>query len=393
MRITCMIDHLVSGGAQRQLCTLAVFLKRQGHDVTVVTYRHEDFYLPMLQEAGVSYYCVQRQSKLGRILALRRLLRKGGQDVVLAFLDGPCFYAELAALPWRRWGLVVSERLAIPSSHRARLPWRRWLHRVADYVVTNSHTNRLMIEHSVPRLAGRVVTIYNALDLDRFSPGPRPGPRNPAGLRLVVAARHAHQKNGPGLAEALALVRAQDPGLTVTVDWYGYDPYAGQRLPEPTPLEATLELLRRHGLEDRFRIHPDAQNIADIYREADAVMLPSFFEGLPNTLCEAMGCGRPVLASNVCDAGNLVHEGVNGFLFDPHSPADTAAAILKLAALGPEERDALGARGRKMAEEMFDPARVLGKYEEVLEAAAARRRGGIGHWVPAVPASAHRALG
>jgi glycosyltransferase involved in cell wall biosynthesis len=392
MCITCLIDYLVSGGAQRQLCTLAVFLKRQGHDVSVVTYLSHDFYLPMLQEAGVSYHCVQRKSKLGRIRALRRVLRKGDQDVVLAFLDGPCFYAELAALPWRRWGLVVSERLAIPGSHKARLPWRRWLHGVADYVVTNSHTNRLMIEHSVPRLAGRVVTIYNALDLNRFSPGPRHGPRGPRELRLVVAARHAHQKNGPGLAEALAQVRAQDPGLTVTVDWYGYDPYAGHRLPEPTPLEATLELLRRHGLEDRFRIHPDARNIADIYREADGVLLPSFFEGLPNTVCEAMGCGRPVLASNVCDAGNLVRDGENGFLFDPHSPADMAAAVRNLAALSPEQRDALGARGRKMAEELFEPARVLGKYAEVLEAAAARRRGGISHWVPAVPATAYRAL-
>jgi hypothetical protein len=48
MRITCWIDYLVSGGAQRQLCTLAVLLKRQGHDVSMVTYHPDDFFLPML---------------------------------------------------------------------------------------------------------------------------------------------------------------------------------------------------------------------------------------------------------------------------------------------------------------------------------------------------------
>src|SRR5262245_53820687 len=141
MRVTCLIDHLLSGGAQRQLCTLAAFLQRRGHDVTVWTYHSSEFFLPLLREAGVDYRRVASSSKAGRALALRRALRGGNQDVVLAFLEGPCFYAEMAGLPWRSWGLVVSERLAVPGSHRARLQWRRWLHRTADYVVTNSHTN------------------------------------------------------------------------------------------------------------------------------------------------------------------------------------------------------------------------------------------------------------
>src|SRR5215471_9025569 len=119
MRVTCLIDYLVSGGAQRQLCTLAVFLQRQGHEVTVLTYHPDDFFLPMLREAGVEYRCITAKSKLRRVWTLRRALRGGDQDVVLAFLRGGCLYAELAALPWRPWGLVVSERSAVPGSHRA----------------------------------------------------------------------------------------------------------------------------------------------------------------------------------------------------------------------------------------------------------------------------------
>src|SRR4051794_14611915 len=106
MRITGIIDSLVSGGAQRQLCTLATLFKKQGHDVSLLTYHSFDFFLPMIQEAGIGYRCLQSKSRLGRIWAIRRALRGGEQDVVLAFLDGPCLYAELAALPFRRWGLV-----------------------------------------------------------------------------------------------------------------------------------------------------------------------------------------------------------------------------------------------------------------------------------------------
>jgi glycosyltransferase involved in cell wall biosynthesis len=358
----------------------------------VLTYHPHDFYLPLLQKAGVEYTCLESKSKLQRILEVRQALRRGDQDVVLAFLEGPCFYAELAALPSRKWGLVVSERLAVPGSHKARLPWRRWLHHVADYIVTNSHTNRLMIERAAPRLVNRVVTIYNALDLEAFCPRPEQERSGSEGLKLVVAARHGRQKNAPGLVEALSLLRTRAPDVKVSVDWYGYDPFAFLPASEPTPFRELQELIRKRGLESQFRLHPDVREIADIYHTADAVVLPSFFEGLPNTVCEAMGCGRPVLVSNVCDAGNLVHDGLSGFVFDPRSPESMALAILKLASLSAPKREALGKEGRRMAEEMLHPRTVLSKYTELLAVAAARKRTSLGHWVPTVPVTAYEAI-
>jgi glycosyltransferase involved in cell wall biosynthesis len=392
MRITCLIDHLGSGGAQRQLCTLAAFMQRRGHQVSVVAYFAYDFFLPLLRDADVEFHRLETRTKAGRYWAIRQLLRRGNQDVVLAYLEGPCLAAELAALPWRPWGLVVSERSAIPGSHRARLPWRRWLHRAADYVVTNSHTNRLMLEQAVPALQGRVVTIYNALDLQAFHPAPRTQAAGSNQLRIVIAARHDDNKNGQGFVEALALARAQAPGLDISVDWYGFDPSQAMNWPEPTPLQKTQELARQRGLANHFRIHADSREIAAIYAGADAVALPSFFEGLPNVICEAMGCGRPVLMSNVCDAGNLVVDGRNGYLFDPHSPAGMAEAILKLARMTIGERTAMGMSGRKLAEEMFEEQKVMAKYTEVLHAARTRRQEQIEHWIQDVPQTAHRAL-
>ena len=392
MRVTCLIDHLISGGAQRQLCTLAAFLQRRGHEVTVLTYHSNEFFLPLLREAGVGYRCVSARTKAGRVWALRRALRGGNQDVVLAYLEGPCLYAELAGLPWRRWGLVVSERNAIPASHRARLPWRRWLHRTADYVVTNSHTNRLMLEHAVPSLCGRVVTIYNALDLQTFSPGLLPRDRRPNELRLVAAARHDYQKNAEGLVEALAIARSREPRIDISFDWYGYDPFAHAQVRGGTPYQRTRGLIQSHGLTNHFRLHEDSTDIATIYRQSDGVVLPSFFEGLPNVVCEAMGCGRPVLISNVCDAGNLVREGHNGFVFDPHSPPHVAGVIRKFAALPAEERERMGSNGRLMAEQMFDAERILTRTTQVLEAASRHTVSAIEHWFPAVPQTAYRAL-
>src|SRR5262249_47429155 len=169
MRVACVIDSLGPGGAQRQLCTLAAKLRQAGWDVSVLTYHSVDpFFLPTLQAAGVVHVALTGQSRLRRALAIRRALRRGRYDVVLAFLEGATMYAELAALPTKHYGLVVSER---SRGVRRVSRWGRSLHRVADYVTTNSHTNRLLIELDVPSLVGRIVTIYNAVDMDRFHPG------------------------------------------------------------------------------------------------------------------------------------------------------------------------------------------------------------------------------
>jgi glycosyltransferase involved in cell wall biosynthesis len=389
MRVTCLIDNLGAGGAQRQMCMLAVLLKNQGLDVSMLTYHQNDFFRPTLEAAGIEAHCISQQSKFRRALTLRHLLRSGRQDVVLAFLDGPCMYAELAALPRRRWGLVVSERLAVPGSDKRRLPWRQWFHHLADYVTTNSHTNRLMIERTAPRLIGRVVTVYNAVDLDHFRPATVQGTRPANALNLAVLASFQAKKNLRGLVEAVAVVRSRMPALEVAVDWYGGSPQRTDGTPETRVRDEGQALIDRHGLQERFRLHAPNPNAVQLYQEADALVLPSFFEGLPNVVCEAMACGRPVLCSAVCEAGNLVKPGQNGFLFDPANAEDMARAILDLAALGPAERVILGQNGRQRAELLFAPKRFAAHYVGILEAAAARECRPIQHWVPEVPATAY----
>ena len=391
MRVACLIDSLGPGGAQRQLALLAVLLQRRGMHVAVLTYHPHDFFRGMIEQAGVTYRCVATPSKVHRVLALRRQLRSGAYDVVLAFLDGGCVYAELAALPSRPWGLVVSERLAAPAPNR-RDGLRRRLHLLADYVTTNSHTNRLLIERAVPRLAGRVMTVYNAVDLERFRPAPHPLQRSATAAHLVVAANYQRKKNLAGLIEAVASVRRRAPGLDVRVDWYGGLPQHADGRPDTTVRDAAVALIDGYGLTDRVRLHLATSSIDSIYRSADALILPSFFEGLPNAVCEAMASGLPILMSAVCDAGNLVRDGWNGFLFDPSVADDIARAIVAFASLPPHERQQFGERSRTMAEEIFDAEPFADHYVRILRAAARRERIEATHWLPAVPATAYQSL-
>ena len=380
MKITMLTESLGSGGAERQMCSLAVEMKRRGHDVQVITYFPDNFYLSLLEHAGVKHTFLGGNSTRQWLPRIRRLLRTNHQEVVLAFLESCASYAEIAALPFRRWGLIVSERIAVPNVLSHWEKFRKSFHLLADAVVTNSHTNRLMLEAAVPALKSRMVTIYNAVDLDRF----RPTRMNSEGcpLRLLVAARFNKQKNVLGAIEAMNLLRRRCKEIGVSVDWFG------NSADDPQLWRECMALIRQHKLEQSFRLHEVTQDIISHYQQVDAIFLPSLYEGLPNTVCEAMACGKPVLMSAVCDAGNLVKEGENGFLFSPHDPSDIAEAIRKFASLTEAERRAMGQRSREMARKYFDLKKIADMYESILFTASQRQPPECGHWVPEVPRTA-----
>jgi glycosyltransferase involved in cell wall biosynthesis len=123
--------------------------------------------------------------------------------------------------------------------------------------------------------------------------------------------------------------------------------------------------------------------------QADAVVLPSFYEGLPNAVCEGMMLGRPILMSDVCDARNLVQEGTNGFLFNPHSPASIADVIARFVGLAPEERVRMGKASRTRGVMLFDVNTVVEHYLCILKAAAARTALKVEHWPEEVSGTAH----
>jgi len=109
---------------------------------------------------------------------------------------------------------------------------------------------------------------------------------------------------------------------------------------------------------------------AALFRTADVLALPSYFENMPNTVLEAMAAGRPVVATPVGAIPEMVEEGASGFLV-PVGDAEQLADRLALLGADAALRARMGARGRVLADQRYDMA--------VLERAlAAEYRAAIG---------------
>jgi glycosyltransferase involved in cell wall biosynthesis len=193
-------------------------------------------------------------------------------------------------------------------------------------------------------------------------------------------------KNADGLARALLWLRANNWRRPLVVDWFG------ATHPAETESQArTQRFVEENGLADTLRFHDATRSIDAEIRRADAIGLFSHFEGLANVICEAMACGKPILLSDVCDAGNLVEDGKNGFLCDPSTTESIATAIIRMATLEESRRREMGLASRRKAEQLFAESTVLERYELCLRAVARQERVPPGSTHPArVPESAAR---
>ena len=354
-KIICLIESLGSGGAERQMSGLAVLLKKQGYDVEVWTYYPNDFYLPTLQCADVTYrYIAEAQSKKSRVKVLRRELRKANPDTVIAYLDTACMVACIIKALGARFRLIVSERNTTQKlSKRERVKF--FLYRFADWIVPNSHTQAEFIKANFPRLANKVKCITNFVDTDKFVPAKDYTPNTP--LRILTVARIMPQKNVVGYINAIK--RVVDRGYKLYVDWFGNST-------DESYFALCKQTIADNKLDDVVVLHPATRNILEEYQKSDIFCLPSYFEGFPNVVCEAMSCGLPILASDVCDNESIVKDGCNGWLFNPNSEEEIAQNIIKSLKSSFQSIIDMRQSSRERAEKVFSDVAFIESYISIV---------------------------
>jgi glycosyltransferase involved in cell wall biosynthesis len=118
------------------------------------------------------------------------------------------------------------------------------------------------------------------------------------------------------------------------------------------------------GVSDKIAVHGwiDGNRKDATFREANVLLLPSYHEGLPISVLEALAYGLPVLATDVGGIAEAVENGVNGFLINPGACETLANRIEQLAA-SPELRLEMGKSGYRMAADKFDLSVIMRQLE------------------------------
>ena len=100
------------GGAERQIVTVACLLKEKGYDVEFLCYCRGSFYENILEEHNIKINWLISSSYIGRMLSIRKFIRKNKYDVVISFQETPNFLNCFAAIGGKKWKVITSERSA-----------------------------------------------------------------------------------------------------------------------------------------------------------------------------------------------------------------------------------------------------------------------------------------
>jgi glycosyltransferase involved in cell wall biosynthesis len=298
---------------------------------------------------------------------LRRLLRSQSPDIVHTnglkmHLLGAWARPDGAAVLWHL------------HDYAGRRPFMARLLRLCAHRCSTVVANSRSVADDVRQVCGGDVTVHpvwNAVDLDRFSPhGPRLDldalsglPAHDGALRVGLVATFARWKGHGAFLQALAMLPSSLPVRGYVI---------GGPVYETSGSQASLAELRSQadalGLGSRVGFTGFVQDSAAAMRSLDIVVHASTDpEPFGLVIAEAMACGKPVVASRAGGALELTQSGVNAL---EHTPGDAHALAQGIEQLASDAglRRSLGDRGRATAERSFTRGRLAGELTSIYQA-------------------------
>lgn len=350
----------VLGGMQRHSRLLVEHLAALGEVEITVLHPHDHGVfagLVAIQERPLAPIDPQR-------FYLRELWRYGGRvadeldrlrpDVVLS--QGFCVWPRIDAFKDRTivhpHGLEMFQGITL-KDRAIGLPFRLLLrHLVRRAHTTISLGGRLTgILRSIG--AKRVAVLPNAVEVPAFHPGDR---STDGTTRFLFVGRFAFNK-GIDLIMQVAR-RMADAGAPARFHLAGDGPL--------------LDHYRSLGLPDNVVLlgRVDDEQLFRAYREQDALLLPTRFEGMPTVVLEAMARACPVIVSDVGATADLVTDGSNGLLLPPGDAEALYQGLMRFLRTSKEEREAMGREGHAKAADLFAWPAVARRYVELFRSVA-----------------------
>jgi len=357
-KVLLFIPNLQQGGAERQILELMTRLPPR-FETTLCLYEDVVHYREYLPPGEPRHVLGTRRMGRRGLRKLVEVLQQEKPDILHSYRDKANFWARIAT---RRAAVpVVVTAVRSRAMHVMHLATEWWLSRLSDRVIANSEGVRRELVDLAGVAPEKVQLLHNFVDLEKFRP-PTAEERTAARARwglapgevaLLLPGRVGLQKHQIGLALALAkLKRAGRLPANVRVLLAGRnrDRLVAAVLPR---------LLAWLGLAEVVRFLGTVSEMLSLYHAADALVLPSLFEGLPNAVLEAHACGLPAVVSHAANIDGIVVHGESGFEAPTFDHDALAEAVARMLAASADERRAMGERGRAHVAATFSVDRVL----------------------------------
>lgn len=318
-----VITELDVGGAEKAFVRIAIGLKNLGWQVSVVSLRNAGPLTSLLEAEKIEVTAIEAGGlfDLRAVVRLRRELRRKPADVLLTFLHQANLVGRIAG---RLAGVsrivsgirVADRRLAVTLPDRITKG-------LVDHYVAVSHSVATLHRQLCHIDEARIVAIPNGVDIDAIDAAV-PAVRSEMGCapddRVVLCVGRLSAQKAP--------LDALDAFRRMTEQFPALKPNA--RLLCIGEGELRTDLQRRvdeHGLQDSVQLPGWRPDVWRLMKSANALLLASHWEGLPNVVLEAQAAGLPVVATAVDGTQELIQDQLTGRLV-PRGDTNAMATAL-----------------------------------------------------------------
>lgn len=286
------------------------------------------------------------------ILELWRIYRTFSFDLCLHYTIKPNIYGAIAAFLTNTPCIAITTGLGILKQLDKRFSgnllclFYRLASRLSKEVwFLNQEDRAFFLSKGLTTPSKTFVLQGEGIDLEYFQPQPKP-PRPPdAPLQLLFIGRLLRSKGLLELRQAAAYFRNRGQAVSIHVLGFPVDHH-----PDGIPIDTILRWQRTYDLHYLGY----SEDIRPFLAQADALVLPSYGEGMSRVILEACSMAIPVIASDVPGCRELVIDGKNGFLCSPADTRSLIKAIERLRSISDSGRVQLGRAGRLHIQQGFE---------------------------------------
>ncbi|PID78977.1 glycosyltransferase family 1 protein [bacterium DOLZORAL124_64_63] len=335
-------------------------LVKDGHQVIALSPEPDTSSLEQISRLGIQHQAFPLQrtglsplADIQTVSVLTRILRDFQADHALSYTIKPVIYGSIAAeranVPHRHaliTGLGTAFQGASPSRKAlhvlVKLLYRKALGKCQSVIFQNPDDRALFLEHRLAKPERTHLVAGSGVDLAHYAEAPLPD-----GPHFLTIARLIREKGVREYAAAARQVRQEFPGATFNLVGYHEDHISNIPATE-------VESWQKNGI---LNFAGRMDDVRPALRDASIYVLPSYREGLPRTVLEAMAMGRPVITTDAPGCRETVIPGENGYLVPVGSAPALAEAMIAFCR-NPKTIATMGQASRRLARDRFDVHKV-----------------------------------
>ncbi|WP_236974823.1 glycosyltransferase family 4 protein [Membranihabitans maritimus] len=351
-------------------------LIKDGHSVFCMA--PTDDFSPEFEKWGAHFVPVNNIQRKGTnplkdlslIFELKNLYKKHQIDIALLYTIKPNIYGILAAPKDVKTvctvtGLGYSFIKKGWINKLVRKLYKKSFNNASQIYFQNSDDLALFNSLKIGNPRNMEVVPGSGINTSYFAPGEKSNNSPSHPFRFLFVGRLLNDKGIRELRQATEILHTKN--IPFSLDVVG-------SIDRDNPAAMSGKELEEWTQKPYIRYHGQVEDPRPFIRNCDALVLPSYREGLPRGCLEAMSMARPLIVTDVPGCRETVIDGKNGYLCEVQNPKDLAEKMTQLAMLPGEELKSMGAFSRQMALEKFDEQIIIQYYLDVIEKLGKRER-------------------